>query len=339
METFDQKDVTAILPAKDGSCYFAQSRRIYNLVPYSSDPPTLEFSGSMVVRRMEFVANHANDERYIQICSGSDGSWRRGYDTQERIEKTYKHHNRIVPHPRADQMTLKWSGYADGPCAYENAKGVRWCARGGLQFCTARRGRWRDGHTLGYLRLPPGSLVQWQVRIPDTSTLLAAGVFLHHNVSTYAVCARRFDAATGKFEGAADLEIAKFGPDIWPHAVATKGSIAFYAYPNGSGEDDNATYAWRTEILPDLTVRAAPAWYPDIKTAADAFNDLSCSIMGDRAAWVGLDRALYYRTAQTGKLRKFRPNGRRKVRGCAFSPDGQTLWAFDTACIFRVDVD
>jgi len=106
----------------------------------------------------------------------------------------------------------------------------------------------------------------------------------------------------------------------------------------GSAPGSAAPPVWN-EVMPDLTVREPPAWYPDPATLSPDSEIIRPSILKDRAAWVGLDRALYYRTAETGKLRRFRPHGRRRVRGCAFAPDGQTLWAFDSACVFRVDVD
>lgn len=338
MESFNYENVTAILPAQDGSCLFAQSRWVKRLIPYSSDPPRVELNGSMIVRRMNFVPSHDNEERYVQICSG--GNWYRGYDPQARQPEFHDGLHGKYPNTRANHMILKWSGYSDGPCVYENVKGRRWHSLGGLRFYTPRGARLREGHTLGAMRIGLHAVPDTQTSVSGTSVILSAGIF-RVGADRYCVCARRFDARTGKFEGTTDIEVITLGPEVWPHIVATRaGTLAVYSYPDDTIEKAvKSEYEWRVEILSDLTTRVPPAWYPDLRFGDSLDDDLRASILHDRAAWIGSDCALYCRTAETNKLRRFRPNGRRKVRGCAFSPDGQTLWAFDSACIFRVDVD
>lgn len=332
METFNLRGVTAILPDQDGSCLYAQGRRVYRLVPYTPGPHKPEIRTAMIVRTMKFVASHDNDYRYVQITSG--GNWYQGYDPQDRAPALI--HGTTRADLRSGLMTCKWSQYSDGPCVYENSKGLRWYARGGLEFCTGRNTRNRQGDSFGMVRLPNdrphGAVV---ARAPGSATILSAAIYTRGAAQgsffPITVRARIFDAAAGRFEGSSEVEVAAY-KHSWAHPVPTDtGTILVYA---AIGEP------LRLEIKYDLTSGPPPEWYPDLQTAVSAdFPVLRASILKDRAAWVGLDNALYCRTAQTGKLRRFRPNGRRKVRGCAFAPDSQTLWAFDSACVFRVDVD
>jgi hypothetical protein len=332
METFDLRGVTAILPDQDGNCLYAQGRRVLRLIPHTQGPHKLEIRTAMLVRTMKFVASHDNDYKYVQITSG--GNWYQGYDTQDRTPLVYPGTTRI--NSRGDQLICKWSQYADGPCVYENAKGLRWYARGGLEFCTGRNTRNRQGHTPEMIRLPNdpphGSVV---ARVPGTATVLSAGVYTRGaaqgSLFPVTLRVRIFDAAVGRFDGNSDVEAVSYR-NSWAHGVPTDaGTILVYATIGDP--------LWR-EIKCDLTAGPPPEWYPDLPTAVSVqYPVLRASILKDRAAWVGLDNALYYRTAATNKLRRFRPNGRRKVRGCAFAPDGQTLWAFDSVCVFRVDVD
>ena len=332
METFDHKNVTAVLPAKDGSCLYAKSRQVHRLVPHTKEQFRLEFKSSMIVRQLEFIASPDDDERLVQATSG--GNWFKGFDPHERYPAMYASSSTpFWKHRNANEMVPVWSQYAYGPAVFQNAKRLVWYSRAGLLFCTAKGARERQGHASDKTCLTVDhERYNCAVRVPGTSTIVTVGTFYDHSsrFGKYSVRTREFDAAVGKFTGDADREIAEMTM-VWPHFVKTAiGSIVVYT----------TKPQWALETLPGQTWRSIPEWYPDLKTAVNEDNPkLRASILADKAAWVGLDHALYYRTAQTGKLRRFRPDSRRKVKGCAFSPDGQTLWAFDSACIFRVDVD
>lgn len=333
MEIFNQPaEVTAILPASDGSLYIANARSVWKFTPHTDQPLELLFLDTITIRRMEFVADPANDERYVQTTSGGNRFY--GYDTTERYPPTQTYNGRTYPHHRAKQCVFAWSGFADGPVVYENSRKYKWRARDALAFCTRGNHRRRDGNSSGLHRNTfDWHRIDYTVRQPGSAKILCAGPFRQEGEPPFAkqsILARLFDAANGKFEGDGVLELGS--ADSWTQQLKTRvGTILVYT---------TTDKPWAREVMPDLTLREWPDWYPDVKSSVGENGPvLRADIREDRAAWVGLDNAVHVRTATNQTTRTFRPNGRRKVKGCAFSADGNTLWAFDSACLFRVDVD
>jgi hypothetical protein len=370
VEIFNFDGLTAVLPARDGGLYLAAGTYVFKFTPHAAEKPKFVTDNySFIVRGMEFIPGPRGEETLLQIASAHTRY--AGLSLTETYNY-FKEHNLEPPgpahvddarlpewadpsRPNYDRFRGRWSGYANGRCVYRDAKDRGWFLRRPLFYCGDGGRRRRlcytglPGDADHTSRVRAYANVAWRfsvaARIGNSADFLTVGAFdvwgtQPGRTRPYGVeiHAQVFAAEKGKFKADTSVKVADL-PSRVSHPAEVY--LTYCASFGGGVLAYNVNYLKdAVEVLPDLTGRPPPDWYPDLATAVSPDNPhLVADVRDDRAAWVGLDSAVHVRTASNRATRTFRPNGRRKVRGCAFSADGNTLWAFDSACLFRVDVD
>lgn len=326
MQVFNVKGVTSLLPRLDGTCLVAQGALIGTLDPSKSDVnPYFDAATNPLVHQMSFVPDKDNPERYLQ--ARAKGGWSQGFDTTTKTWYPYAS-------PRNGTMRCRWSTKR-GRVVGVNDKGRLWCTDGPLAF-SGTGGTRRRATDMPAAYPDNYVVINWfPVVLPDRRFVYeVALVWIWSSPPRPELWYRTFDLVRGKFTG--DLSVASAGPlyrnQFTCAAETASGSVVFY---------DASSTPQAMEIGPTTPIpQKPPEWYPDFADTIEYGNPLPLAIGKDRSAWVTNGGRVSYRTAEDpSRTRTFKPNGRRKVRGCAFAADGQTLWFFDSANIYRVDVD